>query len=234
MTDSIEGAALVSGAVGNVGSALARLLAARGARLALLDRMEAPLRAVLEADAGHLLISNADLLDPKGCEAAVAQVIARFGRLDMVAHTVGAFSYAPFVEGVAEAWEAMFRINLISTVNLYRAALPAMRSAGRGSLVAIGAQAALNAPAGVAAYAASKAGVLRLTESLAAELKDAGIRVNAVLPGTIDTPQNRAAMPDADPGRWVQPTQVAEAMAFLLSDAASGVTGALLPVSARG
>jgi NAD(P)-dependent dehydrogenase (short-subunit alcohol dehydrogenase family) len=94
--------------------------------------------------------------------------------------------------------------------------------------------AALRSPAGLAAYAASKSGVLRLVESYAEELKAEGIRVNAVLPGTIDTPQNRAAMPGADTTTWVQPAQLAEAIAFLLSGAASGVTGTLLPVTARG
>jgi NAD(P)-dependent dehydrogenase (short-subunit alcohol dehydrogenase family) len=128
----------------------------------------------------------------------------------------------------------MFRVNLLSTLNLYRAAVAAMRPAGRGNLVAIGAMAGLKAPAELSAYAAAKSGVLRLTESLADELKGEGIRVNAVLPGTIDTPQNRAAMPDADPSHWVRPEEVAEAIAFLLSDAASGVTGALLPVTGRG
>lgn len=222
--------ALVTGAAGNVGRAVVALLAARGVRVAALDRVAPPLP---DGDA-HVAIGGADLLDPAGCDAAVAQVLARYGRIDMVAHTVGAFAMAPLADATPAHWHQMFQINLMSTLNLYRAATPPMRAAGHGSLVAIGAMAALHAPAETAAYAAAKGAVLKLTESLAAELKSEGIRVNAVLPGTIDTPQNRAAMPDADPSLWLRPDQVAEAMVFLLSDAASGVTGALLPVTGRG
>ena len=128
----------------------------------------------------------------------------------------------------------MRRINLLTTINMVRAVWPGMQAAGRGSLVAIGAQPALRAGAGMAAYAGAKAAVLRLIEAAAEEGKAHGIRANAVLPSIIDTPQNRAAMPGADPAQWVTPEQVAEAIAFLLSDAASGVTGALLPVTGRG
>jgi NAD(P)-dependent dehydrogenase (short-subunit alcohol dehydrogenase family) len=116
---------------------------------------------------------------------------------------------------------------------MVRAELPHLRAAGGGAIVAIGAGAALRAPSGMAAYAASKAAVLRLVESTADETKREKIRVNAVLPGTIDTPQNRAAMPDADPSHWTTPREVAETIAFLLSDAASGITGAAVPVPGR-
>jgi len=231
------GVAIVTGATGNVGRALARLLAARGCRIAALDRTAEPLEALvagLPGAAGHAAFPGADLLDPAACDAAVAAVLARFGRIDMVGHTVGGFAAAPLAEAGPAFWDGMMRVNLHSTLNLYRAAVVPMRGMGRGALVAIGAMAALRAPAELAAYAAAKSAVLRLTESLAAELKPAGIRVNAVLPGTIDTPQNRAAMPDADPAGWVRPEEVAEAMAFLLSASASGITGALLPVTGRG
>jgi NAD(P)-dependent dehydrogenase (short-subunit alcohol dehydrogenase family) len=229
--------ALVTGAAGNLGRAVATALAASGMRLALLDRAAAPLEAVaagLPETAEPLVLAGIDLMDAAACEAAIGRIVDRYGRLDAVAHTVGGFDMAPIASATPALWELMFRLNVMTTVNLFTAALVPMRAAGRGSLVAIGAMAALRAPAQLAAYAASKSGVLRLVESFADELKAEGIRVNAVLPGTIDTPQNRAAMPGADSSAWVQPAQLAEAIGFLLSDAGSGVTGALLPVTAKG
>jgi NAD(P)-dependent dehydrogenase (short-subunit alcohol dehydrogenase family) len=228
---------LVTGAAGNLGRAVCAALAARGAMLIGLDRAAAPLEALfadLPRPAQHLLVPGVDLGDAAACDAAAAAAIARFGRLDGVVHTVGGFDAATIAEGDAALFERMFRLNLLTTANLFRAAVGVMRPAGRGSLVAIGAMAALRAPAGLAAYSASKAGVLRLVEAYAEELKPTGLRVNALLPGTLDTPQNRAAMPDADPAAWVAPEQVAEAAAFLVSAAASGITGALLPVTGRG
>jgi NAD(P)-dependent dehydrogenase (short-subunit alcohol dehydrogenase family) len=231
------GVVLVTGAAGNLGRAIAQRLATGGQRLALLGRAAPPLQALaatLPEPSAHLLLPELDLTEAAACEAAVARVFDRFGRLDGVAHTVGGFAAAPIAKAGPALWEGMFRLNLLTTANLFNAAIARMRPTGRGALVAAGAMAALKAPAGLAAYAASKAGVLRLVESYAEELRPEGLRVNAVLPGTIDTPQNRAAMPGADTSRWVQPSQLAEVVAFLLSDAASGITGALLPVTGRG
>ncbi len=228
--------AIVSGAAGNVGGALVRLLAGQGMRVVAIDRAAAPVQAALAGlpPAGHLALPGVDLMDAAACAAAIARVMAEMGRIDMVGHTVGGFAYAPIAEAPAALFQQMLQVNLFTTLNLYQAALGPMRAAGRGSLVGIGAMGALQAGAGMAAYAAAKSAVHRLTESLAAELKPEGIRVNAVLPGTIDTPQNRAAMADADTTRWVSPEQVAVAMAFLLGEQASGITGALLPVTGRG
>ncbi len=228
---------LVTGAAGNLGRAVAALLAAEGAALVAIDRAAGPLEAMVAALPGegrHLALPGVDLGDPAACAAAVAQAMARFGRLDGAAHTVGGFAGATIEEGGPELFEQMFRLNTMTTANVLRAAIAAMRPAGRGSLVAVGATNGVRAPAGLAAYAASKSGVHRLVEAYAEELKPTGIRVNAVLPGTVDTPQNRAAMPDADPSLWVAPAQIAAVVGFLLSDAASGVTGVLLPVTARG
>jgi NAD(P)-dependent dehydrogenase (short-subunit alcohol dehydrogenase family) len=236
MSDASQ-VALVTGAAGNLGRAVATALAARGMRVAALDRSAAPLEeavAALPDPSAHLVLAGIDLMDPAACAAALDQVMARYGRLDAVAHTVGGFAFAPLADSTPATWEMMFRLNLLTTANVFGAAIAQMRPAGRGSLVAIGALAALKAPAGLAAYAASKAGVLRLVESYADEVKRNGLRVNAVMPGTIDTPQNRASMPDADRSGWVAPEQLAEAIAFLLSDAASGITGALVPVTGRG
>jgi NAD(P)-dependent dehydrogenase (short-subunit alcohol dehydrogenase family) len=224
---------IVTGAAGNVGSAVARLLAERGAHVAAVDTMADRLRGVvdsLSAPGRHMALSEFDLTDVAQANALVAKVTQFLGRLDAVATTVGGFAMAKLAEAGPEQWDLMFNLNVRTTWNIYRAAVPAIRAAGGGALVGIGSAAGLRGSGQMAAYSATKSAVMRLTESLADELRDAGIRVNAVLPTTIDTPQNRSAMPDADPARWVKPSQVAEVMAFLLSDAASAVSGALVPV----
>jgi NAD(P)-dependent dehydrogenase (short-subunit alcohol dehydrogenase family) len=224
---------IVTGASGNVGSALAALLASHGARVAAVDRAGDRLRAVTAglSGAGHLAFSDFDLTDSAATTALIAEVRRTCGRLDGVGTTVGGFAMAKLADAGLEQWDAMFSLNVKTTWNIYRAAVPVIREAGGGSLVAIGSVAGLKSTAEMAAYGATKGAVLRLTESLADELRPDRIRVNAVLPTTIDTPQNRTAMPGADVSRWVKPSEVAEAMTFLLSDRASGVTGALLPVS---
>jgi NAD(P)-dependent dehydrogenase (short-subunit alcohol dehydrogenase family) len=225
---------IVTGAAGNVGAALTALLTARGHRVAALDRTADALGARFGANESVLPVAVADLSDPAVARAAVERAATGLGRIDGVAATVGTFAMAPTAESTPELWERMLRINLFTVLNIFSAALPHLRAAGGGSLVAISAGAALRAGPGMAAYAASKSAVLRLVESMAEEAKGDRIRVNAVLPGTIDTPQNRAAMPDADPSAWATTTQVAEVLAFLLSDASSGVTGAALGVPGGG
>lgn len=225
---------IVTGAAGNVGGALTRLLVARGARVLGVDRAAeglAPERVGVADAARFHGLAVSDLADPRDAAAMAEAAVARFGRLDGLAQTVGGFAMAPIAEQDADAFLAMMRVNLLTTASAFRAVLPVLRARGAGSLVAIGAAAALGAPAEMAAYAAAKSAVLRLVEATAQELKPEGVRANAVLPTTIDTPQNRASMPGADVSRWVTPAQVAAAMAFLLSDDASGITGALLPVT---
>ena len=224
---------IVTGAAGNVGSAVTRLLASRGAKVAAVDTLGPPLTAVmatLENPSRHLPIPEVDLTDPAACDSLVARVVHTLGGLHGVATTVGGFAMGKLAETSLDQWDAMFSLNVKTTWNIYRAAAPVLKAAGGGSLVGIGSVAGLHGSSQMAPYAATKSAVMRLTESLADELRPDRIRVNAVLPTTIDTPQNRAAMPSADTTRWVKPTEVAEAMLFLLSDAASGVTGALLQV----
>lgn len=224
---------IVTGAAGNVGSAVTRLLASRGAKVAAVDAagpaVEA-LIATLDDPRRHLALPGIDLTDPAGTEAMVAQVVQTLGGLHGVATTVGGFAMGKLADTGLAQWDAMFSLNVKTAWNIYRAAVPALRAAGGGSLVGIGSVAGLRGSAEMAPYAATKSAVMRLTESLADELRPDGIRVNAVLPTTIDTPQNRASMPDADTARWVTPTEVAEVMAFLLSGASSGVSGALIQI----
>ena len=223
---------IVTGAAGNVGSALAAHLAAKGARIAAVDTVKDRLDAVVAglAGSGHMALSTYDLTQSAATEALVAQVVATAGRLDAVGTTVGGFAMAKLADAGLDQWDAMFNLNVKTTWNIYRAAVPAIRNAGGGALVGIGSAAGLRGSGEMAAYAATKSAVMRLTESLADELRLDRIRVNAVLPTTIDTPQNHAAMPGADSSRWVKPAHIADVMGFLLSDAASAVSGQLLQV----
>jgi NAD(P)-dependent dehydrogenase (short-subunit alcohol dehydrogenase family) len=219
-------AAIVTGAAGNLGSALARLLASRGARVVAVDASADALNRLSLSGGGHVLLPGHDLADPAACSRIADRALKEAGRIDLLACTVGGFAMAPLTESGPEQWEFMFGLNVMTTLNICRAVVPAMQTARSGSIVCVGSAAALRGASQLGAYAATKSAVLRLVETMAAELRSSHIRVNAVLPTTMDTPQNRAAMPDADPANWVKPEQVAEVMAFLLSDAASAVTGA--------
>jgi len=218
----------ITGAFGALGSAVVRAALAEGAQVAAIDRAPAP-RAPLE---GAALFGDVDLSGDAGARAAVDGILARFGRLDALVNIAGGFRWEPLADGSLDSWNAMYELNLRTAVAACRAALPHLPS-GRGRIVNIGAAGAQKAGAGMGAYAASKAGVARLTEALAEELKDRGITVNAVLPSIIDTPANRADMPKADFTRWVQPAQLADVIVFLLSARAQAITGALLPVTGR-
>jgi NAD(P)-dependent dehydrogenase (short-subunit alcohol dehydrogenase family) len=228
---------IVTGAGGNLGAATLAMLSRAGARIVAAERREAVLRQALDATgdpARHLAVADIDLADEAACVGLVARALDHFGRVDGMATTVGGFAAAPLAETDAGLLMRMVRINAVTTLNIMRAVLPPMRAAGAGSVVAVGAASAQRAGAGIAAYAASKAAALRMVESFADEVRAEGVRVNAVLPGTIDTPQNRAAMPDADHAGWVSPDQIADVIGFLLSNSATGVTGALIPVTGRG
>ena len=225
---------VVTGAFGVLGTAVARRFAAAGAQLALLDlAMQPPEALAAEFGKSHLLLGGVDLGELESSRRAMAAAAMRFVGIDVLVNVAGGFQWQTLLDGEVETWDQLYRMNLRTAVVACKVALPALIERGRGAIVNIGAGAAARAAAGMGAYTASKAGVQRLTESLAEELKDRGIRVNAVLPSIIDTPRNRADMPAADPSRWVQPAEIADVVAFLASDAARGVTGAAVAVSGR-
>ena len=218
---------MLTGASGNLGRAVAAAFAERGASLVLIDR-----RAAKEGDDEHRLFVAADLLDPASVEAAVEKAIGRFRRIDVLCNIAGGFRMgSPVHETSAEDWNFLLDLNARTVLNTARAVVPRMLAAGGGRIVNVGAYAAQKGAAQMGAYVASKSAVIRLTETMAAELRTRNINVNCVLPTIIDTPENRAAMPDADPRRWVAPRDLAEVIVFLASDAACAIHGAALPVT---
>ena len=222
---------LVTGAAGNLGQAVAEAFFERGASLVLLGRRREELTKVYGSANARRLLAPADVLDQAEVEAAVASAIERFQRIDVLCNIAGAFRMgAPVHETTDEMWQSMLDVNARSVITMARAVVPRMLAAGSGKIVNVAAMAALRGGAGMGAYAASKSATIRLTETMAAELRDKGINVNCVMPSIIDTPQNRAAMPDADPRRWVAPAALAEVILFLGSDAARAIHGDAIPV----
>ena len=160
--------------------------------------------------------------------------MARFGRIDVLVHTVGGYTGgSPLYETSLESWDRMINLNARTAFLICQAVIPQMLAAGGGKIVTVAAGAGREGRAKLSAYSAAKGAVIRLTESMAAELRQRGINVNCILPGTIDTPENRQAMPNADSSRWVAPASLADVVLFLASDAARDVHGAALPVIGR-
>jgi len=228
-------AVVVTGAFGSLGFVVARQFREQGAVVALLDRGQPPAQAVAEFPAPHCLLGGIDLTHAASAGTAMEAVRATLGSIDVLVNIAGGFRWQTVEQGDIDGWDAMFALNLKTAVVSTKAALPQLLESAAGRIINVGAGAAARpAGAGMGAYAASKAGVHKFTESLAEELKDRGITVNAVLPGIIDTARNRADMPNADFSRWVQPDAIASVIAFLASEQAAAVTGALLPVYGRG
>ncbi|HKH02774.1 MAG TPA: SDR family oxidoreductase [Bradyrhizobium sp.] len=219
---------VITGALGALGKVVAETALARGARLAGVDHAASH----IPATDNRLELGGVDLSDAEAAKTAIDAVAAHFGRIDALVNIAGGFAFEAVAEGDSKTWQRMYALNVLTALNASGAALTHLAVSGAGRIVNIGAMGALQAGSGMGAYAASKAGVHRLTEALAAEWKGR-ITVNAVLPSIIDTPANRASMPRADFGKWVTPQELAEVILFLVSDAASAVTGALLPVSGR-
>jgi len=221
----------ITGAFGALGTGVVRRVLAEGGRVAALDH--APRPRVAADFAGATLIGGVDLADAGAANAALARAAQALGGLDALVNIAGGFAWEKIEGGSLDTWDRMYRMNTRTAVAACQAALPHLLENTAGRIVNIGANGAMKAASGMGAYAASKSGVARLTEALAEELKQRGITVNALLPSTIDTPPNRADMPDADFSRWVRPEQIGDAIVFLLSDASAAITGALIPIVGR-
>jgi NAD(P)-dependent dehydrogenase (short-subunit alcohol dehydrogenase family) len=227
-------AVVVTGGFGYLGAATTRVAIERGARVAVIGRAAQP-PAALTAQLGPeaIFLGGVELADAVAAGTALAAARERLQGLDVLINAAGSFRWQKVADGDPDTWESQFASNLQSAVNACRAAIPHLSASRGGRIINVGAYAALKAGAGMGAYAASKSGVHRLTESLAAELKDQRITVNAVLPSTIDTPANRKDMPNADFSKWVSPESLANVILFLASEEAQDITGALLPVTGR-
>lgn len=217
---------VITGALGTLGKAVAAAAANAGATVIAVDRVDGAKLA--DAEVAPAL----DLGNSQATRAAFASIAGKHGRIDALVNIAGGFSWETLADGSIETWDKLYQMNVKTAVNACQAALPHFPERG-GRIVNIGAAGAVKAAAGMGAYAASKAGVARLTEALAEELKARDATVNAVLPSIIDTPVNRADMPDADYSKWVTPQALADVIVFLLSDRARAVTGALIPVTGR-
>lgn len=227
---------VITGGFGALGRAVAQAAIAAGARVCLIGH--GPVAQATADTTTHPplpleapLLGGVDLTRPDAADNALAQAAQTLGGVDVLVNVAGGFQWQTLSDACWDAWDRMYAMNLQTTVLATRAALPHLRRSPRARIVNVAAMAALSAGAGMGAYAASKAGVLRFTEALAAELADAGINVNAILPSVIDTPHNRRDMPDADRRHWVRAADVARAVLLLLSDDALAITGAALPVT---
>lgn len=220
---------VITGGFGVLGHAVAEAALKAGAFVALPGREET------SASPGHerrMVLGGIDLTDFNLVSQAFDDVAARFGKIDGLANIAGGFAWQTLGDGDLDGWTDQFKMNLMTAVTACKAALPHLRKS-QGAIVNVASAPAKKAGAGMGAYAASKAGVLRLTESLAEEEKKAGVRVNAVLPTIIDTPRNRADMPKADFSRWVKPEDLAKVILFLLSGEANAITGAEILVAGK-
>ncbi len=217
----------ITGGHGALGRVVVKAALADGLKVAVIDHASGA-----SAPEGALELGGVDLTDAAAAAGAIDAVVAHFGRLDVLLNIAGGFVWQT-IDDAEPAWGKMFALNVTTALNASRAALPHLKASPEGRIVNVGANGALKSAAGMGAYAASKAGVHRLTESLAEELKSTSVTANAVLPSILDTEQNRKDMPDADPATWVQPSDLARVMLFLASPESRAITGALIPVTGR-
>ena len=223
---------LITGAAGNLGRVVAETFAAQGANVALVDRHRDLLERTFGSESERRMFVIANLLDQAQVDAAAGATAERFGRIDVLCNIAGGFRMGEMVHETSDDnWNFLFDLNARTLLHAVRAVVPRMLDAGGGKIVSVAAFAAQKGSARMGAYIASKDAVIRLTETMAAELREKNINVNCVLPTIIDTPENRKAMPKTDPARWVAPQDLANVVAFLASDAARAIHGAAVPVT---
>ena len=218
---------LVTGANGGLGSYVTQAFLDAGATVIGTSRK------IQQSDfsSPNFTAMPAELSTREGAKTLVDQVVARFGKLDVLAHTVGGFAGGQSIDDTDDAtFQRMLDLNLNSVFHVLRATIPVLRKTNGGRIIAIGSRAALEPGAGVGAYSASKAAMVSMIKTVALENKDAGLTANVILPGTMDTPANRKSMPNADFSKWVRPASVASLMTWLASDAGKDVNGAVIPV----
>ncbi len=227
-------AVLVAGGTGGLGRAIALLLLEQGAQVAVTFRRQEEFAALQQAagdSRGRLAGFNADVTDPQAAASLVQSALSRCGRLDALVNTVGAYAGGLTLwETTPETFDRMIDLNLRSGYALARAVAPVLVSQKHGAIVNVSAKAAWDHAAGASAYAASKAAAIALMDSLAADLRGTGVRINSILPSIIDTAANRQAMPQADFTAWPKPEDIARVVLFLLSDEARVIHGASIPV----
>lgn len=223
---------VITGAAGNLGQAVAEVFSSRGDRLVLVDlREEALAKTFGEAGSERLLVAG-NLMQQADADGVVKKALERYGRVDVVCNIAGGFRMGEAVHETSdENWDFLLGLNARTVLHMAHAVVPHLLSRGSGKIVNVAAFAAQKGSAGMGAYIASKAAVIRLTETMSAELRAKGINVNCVMPTILDTPENRRSMPDADPKSWVAPGDLAKVIAFLASDDARAIHGAAIPVT---
>jgi NAD(P)-dependent dehydrogenase (short-subunit alcohol dehydrogenase family) len=234
MSELKDRVAVITGASGNLGRAVAKKLINFGSKLALVDRHIEILQDVYKGDfdpENTMFIAPADVLDKFYVDTMVTNILNRFSKIDILVNTVGGYrAGTPTHETSLEAWDFMLNLNARSVFITSSAVIPAMLKQNTGKIVNIASRAALIGSANAAAYSVSKSAVIKITESMSAELKSSSINVNCIIPGTLDTSQNRQAMPEADFASWVDPDSIADVILFLASDASRDIHGAAIPV----
>jgi Dehydrogenases with different specificities (related to short-chain alcohol dehydrogenases) len=225
--------AIVTGGTGALGKAVVVAFLEEGAKAVctyVVDKELEELLALIRDDKQRLFPIKADVTKKNKVARVVAKTVEKFGRIDILANIVGGFVYSMIADTSEKDWDQMMSMNLNTAFLCSKAVLPHMMGQDYGKIIVISSRPGLKGAAGVGAYAASKAGVLNLTETIAEEVKDYDINVNAVLPSTIDTPGNRRAMPEADFSKWVKPEEIARVIVFLSSDDSKPISGAGIPV----